>query len=202
LLNGRVLIAGGAAAAIAELYDPASGKFTPTVGNMTEPRSGHTATLLGAADGVQSGYVLVIGVDGTAELYDPGAEIFTGIGSLLPSMRPSYRHTASLRNDGTVLVAGGYNFMEIGCGQVPNAQRAAALFAPESDGFTAPTGILTVARDTHTATVLQDGTVLVVGGIQQTFTQSGVPPQCEIINGILDQAELCQTAQPGSPPLT
>src|SRR5262249_35013575 len=42
LLNGRVLIAGGAAEATAELYDPGSGKFTQTVGNMTEPRSGHT----------------------------------------------------------------------------------------------------------------------------------------------------------------
>lgn len=177
LRNGQVLIAGGADGATAELYDSASGKFTPTAGNMTQPRSGHTATLLGGADGVQSGYVLITGVDGTAELYDPSTETFAGIGSLLPSMRPSYRHTASLLNDGTVVVAGGYNF------------------------FTAPTGILTVARDTHTATVLQDGTVLVVGGIQQTFTQSGNPPQCAISNGILDQAELFQTARPGSPGL-
>jgi WD40 repeat protein len=200
LHNGTVLIAGGAAAATAELYNPGSGKFTPTVGDMTEPRSGHTATLLGAADGVQSGYVLIVGVDGTAELYDPNTETFARTGSLLPSMHPSYRHTASSRNDGTVLVAGGYKFIQIGSCQVPSAQNAAALFAPESDGFTAPTGTLTVARDTHTATVLEDGTVLVVGGIQQTFTQSGT--QCVVTNGILDQAELFQTARPGSPPLS
>jgi hypothetical protein len=200
LLNGRVLIAGGAAEATAELYDPGSGKFTQTVGNMTEPRSGHTATLLGAADGVKSGFVLLIGVDGTAELYDPSTETFARIGSLLKSMRPSYRHTASLLKDGTVLVAGGYNFLQTGCGQVfPSAENAAALFAPESGGFTAPTGTLTTARDTHTATVLEDGTVLVVGGIQQTVTQSGT--QCVVMNGILDEAELFQTARPGSPPL-
>ena len=201
LLNGQVLIAGGAAAATAELYDPIAGKFTPTIGNMTEPHSGHTATLLGAADGVQSGHVLIIGVDGTAELYDPSTETFTRIGPLLSSMRPSYRHTASLLNDGTVLVAGGYNFFQVGACQVPTALGAAALFASESDGFTAPTGTLNVPRDTHTATVLQDGTVLVVGGIQQTGTQSGNPPQCVISNGILDQAEVFQTARPGSPPL-
>jgi len=199
LHSGRVLIAGGAAAATAELYDPTSGKFTATVGDMTEPRSGHTATLLGAADGVKSGYVLLIGGDGTAELYDPNTETFARIGSLLPSMRPSYRHTASLQTDGTVLVAGGYNFIQIGSCRVPSAQNAAALFAPESDGFTAPTGALTVARDTHTATVLEDGAVLVVGGIQQNFTQSGT--QCVVTNEILDEAELFQTAKPGSPPL-
>jgi hypothetical protein len=198
LTDGRVLVAGGGTAT-AELYDPASKKFTRTIGNMTEPRSGHTATLLEAADGVQNGHVLIIGGDGTADLYSPSAETFARIGSLLPSMRPSYRHTASLLNDGTVLVAGGYNFIQIDSCQVPSAQNAAALFAPESDGFTAPTGTLTVARDTHTATALEDGTVLVVGGIQQTFTQSGT--QCVVTNGILDQAELFQTARPGSPPL-
>jgi hypothetical protein len=203
LLNdGRVLIAGGTdktgALSTAELYNPTNGTFTLTAGHMNEPRSGHTATLLGAADGVQSGYVLIVGVDGTAELYDPSTETFAPIGGLLPSMRPSYRHTASLLNDGTVLVAGGYNFIQIDSCQVPSAESAAALFAPESDGFTAPTGTLGWRRDAHTATVLEDGRVLVVGGIQQTFT--GVPGQC-FTNGILDQAELFQTARPGSPPL-
>jgi len=124
---------------------------------------------------VQSGHVLIIGVDGTAELYDPSTETFTRIGPLLSSMRPSYRHTASLLNDGTVLVAGGYNFFQVGACQVPTALGAAALFASESDGFTAPTGTLNVPR--------------------------GNPPQCVISNGILDQAEVFQTARPGSPPL-
>src|SRR5690349_12206350 len=53
LPNGRVLIAGGWAPAEAsrpvrsssELYDPVSGTFRPG-GNMTVPRSGHTATVL------------------------------------------------------------------------------------------------------------------------------------------------------------
>jgi hypothetical protein len=154
---------------------------------MTEPRSGHTATLLGAADGVQSGHVLIIGGDGTADLYNPSAETFARIGSLLPYMRPSYRHTASLLNDGTVLVAGGYNYLNLSCGEVQSAENAAALFAPESDGFTATTRTLNRGRDAHTATVLEDGRVLVVGGIYQTFTQSCVT------NFVLDEAELFQT---------
>jgi WD40 repeat protein len=199
LTDGSVLIAGGGTAT-GELYDPESGKFTRTVGNMTEPRSGHTATLLGSADGVQSGHVLIIGGDGTADLYNPSAETFARIGSLLPTMRPSYRHTASLLQDGTVLEAGGYNFV-IGCGgQVQSAEKAAALFAPESDGFTATKGTLFIARDTHTATVLQDGTVLVVGGLRHVLN-SLPPPQC-VTNVALSSAELFMTAKPSNPKLT
>jgi WD40 repeat protein len=198
LTDGSVLIAGGATAT-AELYEPALGKFKPTVGKMTEPRSGHTATLLGAADGVQSGHVLIIGGDGTADLYNPSSETFSRIGSLLASMSPSYRHTASLLNDGTVLTAGGYNFISECGGQVQSAENAAALFAPESDGSTPTTGTLFTARDTHTATVLEDGTVLVVGGLQHVLNLP--PPQC-VTNVALSSAERFMTAKPSNPKLT
>jgi hypothetical protein len=74
LPNGRVLIAGGAGSsgslASAELYDPASGTFTPT-GNLTAARQFHTATLL------PNGRVLIAGGGGSlvpslasAELYE------------------------------------------------------------------------------------------------------------------------------------
>ena len=184
-LAGQVLIAGGSDSATAELYNPATGTFTPT-GSMTAPRTGHSATALGAQDGDQNGEVLIVGVDGSTDLFDPGSQKFSAVGSFdPPSAVTLTAHTASLRNDGTVLVAGGY-------GQVPTYRRVirgypwpilsyclfngtfprstpvSALFAPESDGFTPTTNGLNTARDGHTATVLADGSVLIVGGVQHT----------------------------------
>ena len=152
LTSGQVLIAGGGTAT-AELYNPTSGTFTATAGDMTEPRSGHTATLLGAADCVQNGYVLIIGTDGfgtdrSAELYDPSTQTFARVGSL-PALTgfSGWRNTASLRNDGTVLAAGGST--ETRCGRFggfgPVSRNGGALFAPESDGFTV-TGLIWVAQ--------------------------------------------------------
>src|SRR5215467_8600357 len=84
---------------------------------MTEHRSGHTATLLEGASDLQygqNGHVLILGTDGYADLYDPSSETFAAVGSFrslfgpTPYLRPILHRTTSLRNDGTVLVAGGY----------------------------------------------------------------------------------------------
>jgi Galactose oxidase, central domain len=192
-LAGQVLIAGGNDSASAELYNPATGMFTKT-GDMTVTRSGHTATALGTQNGAQNGDVLIVGTDGSADLYDPSKGAFARIGSLLPSTQTSYAaHTANLRNDGTVLAAGGYGFprCEPGhwcpCQLVHVSGTAAALFAPESDGFTA-TGSLGTGRDSHTATVLADGTVLIVGGTEHSAFFFG--RQCLENAVVLSSAEL------------
>ncbi len=114
LTNGKVLVAGGCVGDgykydRAELYDPASGKFS-AIGNMTWARCGHTATLL------PDGTVLMAGAGGegygwshpaSAELYDPA----TGTFSPAPDMtRPRGVHTATLLNNGQVLIAGGGEF--------------------------------------------------------------------------------------------
>jgi hypothetical protein len=88
-----------------------------------------------------------------------------------------HSHTATLRNDGIVLVAGGYAWAPyyrryfFGCrrtGVFPRSTAMSALFAPESDGFT-PTNHLNTARDGHTATLLGDGSVLIVGGVEHAL---------------------------------
>jgi phage gp45-like len=110
LLNGQVLIAGGANGvanlnyASAELFDPSRRTFSAT-GSMAAPRYGHTAVLL------PSGKVLVVGgatdsgvVVSSAELYDPASGTFTKTDSMTV---PRYGHTATLLADGKTLIAGG-----------------------------------------------------------------------------------------------
>ena len=83
LRDGRVLVAGGASTASAELYDPATNRWTPT-GSMSVDRHSSTATLL------RDGRVLVVGghsgngtgVQASAELYDPASGRWTPTGRL------------------------------------------------------------------------------------------------------------------------
>lgn len=188
LTDGRVLIAGGVqdfgpgtvpiplgpGVASAELYDPASGTFAPT-GSMSEGRSGHTATLL--ADGT----VLVTGTDQTAELFNPRSGNFSIVGEL--SAPRCTQATATLRSDGSVLVAGGRE-----CVRPAKSLAPAELFAPESAGFIAA-GSLITPRDGHTATLLADGAVLITGGTNhQRACAPGGP--CTGVDTVLSSAEL------------
>jgi hypothetical protein len=165
LNNGMVLIAGGnsegpggPAYASAELYDPATGVFTLT-GSMNTGRYYHTATLL------NNGMVLMaggVGLDSTymtlssVELYDPATGTFSYTGSLNTDRES---HTATLLNDGTVLIAGGYGYLSSGWGNLTSAE----LYSPATETFTY-TGSLNTDRDFHTATLKNDGTVLIAGG--------------------------------------
>ena len=82
LSNGTVLIAGGwFAGTVAQIYDPASGSFSPT-GNLTTYRQDHTATLLKDGTVLMAGGTHPVGnpldlssysfaTTDTAELYHP-----------------------------------------------------------------------------------------------------------------------------------
>ncbi len=164
LVDGRVLVAGGLTGgagtetAAADLYQPATEEFVG-IGRMAAPRAGHTATLLpdgrvlvagGAYFDAGSGAVRVAG----AELFDPLGGTF----SPAPPMRtPRSDHTATLLADGSVLIVGGVSDPLRGT-QVLAAER----FDPIANRFVAA-GPLASGRAGHTATLLADGSVLVVG---------------------------------------
>jgi len=137
-------------------------RFTPT-GAMTQPRAGHTATLL------PNGKVLV--VDGGqldiddllvsipwAELFDPSQGTFAATG--VPCVAREFQ-TATLLTSGKVLIAGGNEFSDYPTWLTPTS--AAELYDPGAGTF-ANTGSMSIGRTYHTATSLPDGRVLVLGG--------------------------------------
>lgn len=169
LPDGKVLVTGGnndgIPIASAELYDPASGTWTPG-GTLQSARREHTATLL------PNGKVLVAGGSDSsgaladAELYDPLTGSWEATGSLGAARR---YHTATLLSNGKVLVAGGQGT----AGRLASAE----VYDPASGNWTA-TGSLGTARLRQTATLLPNGKVLVTGG----GGNSGTLPSAELYN--------------------
>jgi hypothetical protein len=165
----------GSSLATAELYDPLTGKFTATSGQMATARSRHTATLL------TDGTVLIAGgidADGysidEAEIYDPKTDTFHVTNSLMVHGR--IRAQATRLGDGTVLISGGAYGAELSggsngpcpllrtSGQEGCARIDAEIYDPVAGTFAATPTNLNTARYSHTATLLYDGTVLISGG--------------------------------------
>jgi hypothetical protein len=162
LPNGKVLIAGGVdfnlhTTSKAELYDPSTHTFSQT-GSMVYARVNHTATLLnngkvlitgGYTDGVSHGVL-------AAELYDPSTGTFSLTGNMIYSR--GY-HQATLLSDGRVLITGG----QATVGSDPEPGTNVEFYDPTSGTFILA-GHLTTQRVLATATLLQNGQVLLVGG--------------------------------------
>jgi hypothetical protein len=163
LNNGTVLIAGGSTGlvfpAIAEEYDPATGIFAPT-GSLNAARDAHTATLLNNGTVLIAGGSTNAGDSASAELYDPTTGTFTPTSSM-NAARES--HTATLLGNGKVLIVGG-NAKAV----IPGISLASAeVYDPATGTFTL-TGSMNAARQSHTATLLNNGKVLITGGFENT----------------------------------
>ncbi len=176
--TGQVLIAGGGRGGMpggyisyntAELYNPATSSFTAMNARMKSDRVGAAAVKL------NDGRVLIVGGKSgrmmtsrfrnlssltplnTAEIYDPELGAFIGTGDM---SAPHYLATATLLDNGDVLVVGGWTIR----GPLVVGMRDADVYLPETNVFS-HAGSTNVARLTNTATLLNDGEVLIAGGI-------------------------------------
>ena len=93
----------------------------------------------------------------SAEVYNPKTASFALTGSMKTARAGP---TATLFADGRVLIAGG-SLVAPGSGSKPTA--SAELYDPKTGKFRS-TGSMDVARVGHTATLLANGRVLIVGG--------------------------------------
>jgi hypothetical protein len=179
LSDGRVVILGGfddtlQAVRRVEIYDPTSGIFA-VLGETSAARAALTATLLpeGQQDRilVAGGYAgltkqgNVLNPQNTVELYDPATGQSRMTGTL---SAPRFLHTAVLREDGHVLLAGGISqFAPSGI------HRSADLVKPT--GEATATEPMSDARFLAASVLLPDKRVLVLGGTGRSTGGSFAP---------------------------
>ncbi len=94
---------------------------------------------------------------------DVKAQVFVPTGLMT---RARIGHSATLLQDGRVLIVGGCDFT--GCRE-PSA--SAEIYDPDSETFT-KTGLMTFPRVNHSAVLLLDGRVLIVGGCRAACSTS------------------------------
>jgi N-acetylneuraminic acid mutarotase len=177
LPDGKVLVTGGwikytdaKSLASAEIYNPATGLWTPTE-SMTTARRDHTATLL------PNGKVLVAGgwngdsvVLSSAEIYDPATGKWSITGSMTSTTMAG---PATLLPGGKVLVVGGWN---------GDPLASAEIYDPAT-GTWAVTKSMTSGRINPTATLLSNGKVLVAGGMYDSDGNSLASAELYTPNG-------------------
>jgi hypothetical protein len=174
LLDGTVLVEGGASLSngepvndgtpTAEIYNSGTGAWTQ-VGDMSTGRTEHTATLL------PSGTVMVSGGISKmrpSDLYNPASQTFSTTGGLLHQRQ---RHISLLLTNpawgslvGKVLAIGGAYTGSAVFGGIQVALDTVELFDPSTGQFSL-FGTMTEPRQNHTATMLNDGRILIAGGV-------------------------------------
>ncbi len=166
--DGRVLIAGGFGAggtplSSLEICDPAAGSCSAAgLPAMFLPRGGQTATLL--SGGQHPGQVLICGgqtgamtaITNTCDLFDPVSKTVTSAASMTS---PRIGHTATLVRGGNVFVSGGRQFVS---GNWAYNMQNEMYYA--ADDIWKPVSSLLQGRVDHTATVLNNGLIMIAGG--------------------------------------
>jgi hypothetical protein len=167
-LDGRILILGSdnAGELVPAVYDPAGGTFA-RIGEIDPgPWRAASSTLLADGRVLLAGGQMWVGGSTQASLFDPVTGKSTPTGAMI---EPRYDHSATLLPDGRVLIAGGGSSRRIDGRNGLVVLASAELYDPVTGTFT-PTGAMTAARRRHTATLLPDERVLIVGGLATPTT--------------------------------
>jgi len=157
--NCRILASSLVVAALlldASVLQPAQAGIWVGNSPMTIARYDHTATLLTNGMVLVAGGGYNAGYFSSAELYNPATRRWTATGSMTVNRA---MHTATLLPNGKVLVAGGLTSQGI----YNHSNNGAESYDPIM-GTWKMTGAMADARYSHTATLLPNGKVLVVGG--------------------------------------
>ena len=163
-LAGRVLIAGGRNdVSTSEILVPSSGIFWP--GPMLLGQAEFTTGVLlgngkvlipkGEVDGAAGEYPIR-----AATIFVPATKLFWNLENRMNVPRLDF--TATLLQDGRVLIAGGYTGKLVGQ-QFTVPTKTAELYHPVTKTFTL-TGNMSIPRALASATLLNDGRVLIAGG--------------------------------------
>jgi MYXO-CTERM domain-containing protein len=164
LANGNAVVVGGTGTAAFlsanEQYNPGTGTWSAFVG-LTFARSAHVHAVL------TNGKILVAGgaapgVLLSAELYDPALNMWTSAGNM---NNGRFGATATALPGSQALVAGGSNGADL---------LTSERYDATANTWTFTTGLLTTARQKHTATLLSTGKVMVVGGTKVNVDQPSV----------------------------
>ncbi len=172
LADGRILFTGGFGldgqpSTAAALYDPVTD--TTTTLAMLFPRAGHGASLMPSGKVLITGgfsafaltdvLALLQGIQGSTEIFDPATLAFTAGPTLL---EPRALHTSTTTSTGRVLIAGGLTLVPIV--NIPTVSATAYNFNPANNSFGLPI-FFSGARLMHSAVALDNGKVLLVGGL-------------------------------------
>ncbi len=178
LKDGRVLVAGGCvkdtqrndvvAVAGSEIYDPNSGKWTAT-GSLNVARYYHKMVLL------TDGRVLAVGgvprgVSAASipecEIFDPETNAWIRAGSMVTARRTQFTLTA-LPGGRALAVGGGVSWTK-------RATSGAEIYDAASDRWTAVDS-MPATRSGHSALLLRDNNVLILGGREHQADHSDGP---------------------------
>ncbi len=179
LPNGNILVSGSEADSIqssAEIYDISTGNWRYT-NPMNVPRAYHNLVLL------KTGKVLAIGGfrERSCELFDPVTEAWSMTDSI-PTFRQSGQTVTKLI-DGRILVTGGM-YVDTTTWNIVFLNKA-DIYDLNTNKWTGANPMY-LSRYAHTATLLNDGSVLIAGGSTEDFETN----ESEIYDPILNQWEI------------